>query len=325
MTSALGKTPIFALIVPCYNEEEIFPYSLNKLIDLLQLLIQKNQIDPKSFICFVNDGSRDNTWSLIEKASKDSPMVKGIKLSTNFGHQNALMAGMLSFKDACDCMVTIDADLQDDIEVIETMIEKYKEGFSVVYGVRDKRDKDSFFKKYTALLFYKLMQKMKVKTVYNHADFRLLDQKVANQLALFGEVNLFLRGIFPTIGFASTEVFYERKERLAGETKYPLRKMLNFAWDGITSFSVYPLRLIFILGIFIFLLSLGLTFWAFIPVFKGDAIHGWASTVIPIFLFAGIQMISIGLIGEYVGKIYKEVKARPRFIIEKIIQQQDIK
>jgi hypothetical protein len=235
------------------------------------------------------------------------------------------MAGMLSFKDACDCMVTIDADLQDDIEVIETMIEKYKEGFSVVYGVRDKRDKDSFFKKYTALLFYKLMQKMKVKTVYNHADFRLLDQKVANQLAMFGEVNLFLRGIFPTIGFASTEVFYERKERLAGETKYPLRKMLNFAWDGITSFSVYPLRLIFILGIFIFLLSLGLTFWAFIPVFKGDAIHGWASTVIPIFLFAGIQMISIGLIGEYVGKIYKEVKARPRFIIEKIIQQQDIK
>jgi glycosyltransferase involved in cell wall biosynthesis len=319
MTSENKKIPVLAIIVPCYNEEEMFPETCSSLLKLLEVLVKNQKIQPNSFICFVNDGSKDKTWDLIFAAcEKNSNQLKGIKLSTNFGHQNALMAGMMTMRSECDCMITIDADLQDDISVIETMIDKYSEGFKVVYGVRNKRNSDTFFKRFTAKLFYRLMQKMKVKTIYNHADFRLMDKIVADQLALFGEVNIFLRGMFPLIGFSSTEVLYDRKERLAGETKYPLRKMLNFAWDGITSFSTYPLRLIFLMGVFIFFLSIVLTIWAFIPTFKGEAIHGWASTVIPIFVFAGLQMISIGLIGEYVGKIYKEVKARPRFIIENI-------
>lgn len=311
--------PVLAVIVPCYNEEEMFPTTYAALVELLDVLVAKGKIAPSSFVCFVNDGSRDRTWELIEAACHAKPkQVKGIKLATNFGHQNALMAGMMTMRTVCDCMISIDADLQDDIAVIETMVDKHREGFRVVYGVRNKRNTDSFFKRFTAQAFYRLMQRMKVKTVYNHADFRLIDKIVAEKLAMFGEVNLFLRGMFPLIGFASTEVYYDRKERLAGETKYPLRKMLNFAWDGITSFSTYPLRLIFLMGVFIFILSMGLAVWAFVPLFSGKAIHGWASTVIPIFVFAGLQMISIGLIGEYVGKIYKEVKARPRFIIETI-------
>jgi glycosyltransferase involved in cell wall biosynthesis len=319
MTSENKKIPVLAIIVPCYNEEEMFPETCSSLLALVNELVSIQKIHSDSFICFVNDGSRDKTWELINNAcEKNSNRVKGIKLSTNFGHQNALMAGMMTMRAECDCMITIDADLQDDISVIEKMVDKFSEGFKVVYGVRNKRNKDTFFKRFTAKLFYRLMQKMKVKTVYNHADFRLLDKIVADQLALFGEVNLFLRGMFPLIGFSSAEVYYDRKERLAGETKYPLRKMLNFAWDGITSFSTYPLRLIFLMGVFIFILSVALTIWAIIPTFNGEAIHGWASTVIPIFVFAGLQMISIGLIGEYVGKIYKEVKARPRFIIETI-------
>jgi len=320
--SELSKSsvlPILAIIVPCYNEEEMFPTTCPVLVELLNGLVTKGKVHQDSFVCFVNDGSRDRTWELIYTACNKHPTrVKGIKLATNFGHQNALMAGMMTMRDACDCMISIDADLQDDIAVIETMVDKHHEGFKVVYGVRNKRNTDSFFKRFTAQAFYRLMHRMKVKTVYNHADFRLIDKVVVEKLAMFGEVNLFLRGMFPIIGFTSTEVYYDRKERLAGETKYPLGKMLNFAWDGITSFSTYPLRLIFLMGVFIFILSIALTIWAFVPVFSGKAILGWASTVIPIFVFAGLQMISIGLIGEYVGKIYKEVKARPRFIIETI-------
>lgn len=311
--------PILAIIVPCYNEEEMFPTTCPVLVELLDGLVAKGKIHSDSYVCFVNDGSRDRTWELIDAACNTNPQrIKGIKLATNFGHQNALMAGMMTMLNACDCMISIDADLQDDIAVIENMIDKHREGFKVVSGVRNKRTSDSFFKRFTAQAFYRLMQRMKVKTVYNHADFRLVDRVVVEKLALFGEVNLFLRGMFPLIGFASTEVYYDRKERLAGETKYPLGKMLNFAWDGITSFSTYPLRLIFLMGVFIFFISIALTVWALVPVFQGKAIAGWASTVIPIFVFAGIQMISIGLIGEYIGKIYKEVKARPRFIIETI-------
>jgi len=322
MSANQQTLPIVAIVVPCYNEEEMFPMTCPSLVGLIDDLVAKGKADANSFVCFVNDGSRDRTWELIDAACNANPIrVKGIKLATNFGHQNALMAGMMTMRGECDCMISIDADLQDDIAVIETMIDKHREGFKVVYGVRNKRKTDTFFKRFTAQLFYRLMQRMKVKTVYNHADFRLVDKVVVEQLSMFGEVNLFLRGMFPIIGYASTEVLYERKERLAGETKYPLRKMLNFAWDGITSFSTYPLRLIFLMGVFIFFLSIILTVWAFIPIFSGKAIHGWASTVIPIFIFAGLQMISIGLIGEYVGKIYKEVKARPRFIIETIKNQ----
>jgi glycosyltransferase involved in cell wall biosynthesis len=322
MSANQPTLPIVAIVVPCYNEEEMFPMTCPTLVGLIDDLVAKGKAHADSFVCFVNDGSRDRTWELIDAACNANPVrVKGIKLATNFGHQNALMAGMMTMRGECDCMISIDADLQDDIAVIETMIDKHREGFKVVYGVRNKRKSDTFFKRFTAQLFYRLMQRMKVKTVYNHADFRLVDKVVVEQLSMFGEVNLFLRGMFPIIGYASTEVLYERKERLAGETKYPLRKMLNFAWDGITSFSTYPLRLIFLMGVFIFFLSMMLTVWAFIPIFSGEAIHGWASTVIPIFIFAGLQMISIGLIGEYVGKIYKEVKARPRFIIETIKNQ----
>lgn len=308
-----------AIIVPCYNEEAVFPESCKQLLELLNRLIEQGKIKPESYLCFVNDGSRDQTWELIEQAcEQEGAKVRGVKLATNFGHQNALMAGLLSLRDQADCFVTIDADLQDDIQAIGEMVEQYQQGFKIVYGVREGRKTDSFFKRFTAKRFYRLMGWMKVKTVYNHADFRLIDQLVLEKLALYGEVNLFLRGIFPTIGFASTEVFYERKARAAGESKYPLRKMLAFAWEGITSFSTYPLHLIFLTGIFIFILSIGLTIWAIIPVFQGNTVHGWASTVIPIFVFAGVQMMSIGLIGEYVGKIYKEVKARPRFIIEEL-------
>jgi len=313
------NTPLLAIIVPCFNEEEMFPMTYPTLVQLLDILVEKGKIHSESFVCFVNDGSRDKTWQLIDSACNENPQrVKGIKLATNFGHQNALMAGMMTMRTECDCMISIDADLQDDISVIETMVDKHAEGFKVVYGVRNKRNTDTFFKKFTAQLFYRFMQRMKVKTIYNHADFRLIDRVVVDQLALFGEVNLFLRGMFPIIGFASTEVIYDRKLRLAGETKYPLRKMLSFAWDGITSFSTYPLRLIFIIGVIVSAISLLLAVLAVIPVFYGQTIQGWASTVIPIFFFSGIQIISTGLIGEYIGKIYKEVKARPRFIIETI-------
>lgn len=306
-----------AIIVPCYNEEAVFPESCKQLLTLLNRLIEQDKVKPESYLCFVNDGSQDRTWELIEQAcEQEGTKVRGIKLATNFGHQNALMAGMLSLGEDADCFVTVDADLQDDIQVVEEMVQKYQEGFKIVYGVREGRKTDSFFKRFTAKSFYRLMEWMKVKTVYNHADFRLIDHLVLEKLALYGEVNLFLRGIFPTIGFASTEVFYERKARVAGESKYPLRKMMAFAWEGITSFSTYPLHLIFLTGIFIFILSIALTIWAIVPLFQGNTVHGWASTVIPIFVFAGVQMMSIGLIGEYVGKIYKEVKSRPRFIIE---------
>jgi glycosyltransferase involved in cell wall biosynthesis len=319
MSNIQPHLPTLAIIVPCYNEEEMFPMTFPTLVGLIDDLCLKGKVNDNSFVCFVNDGSRDRSWQLIEDACNTNPKrVKGIKLATNFGHQNALMAGMMTMRSECDFMVSIDADLQDDIAVIETMVDKHREGFKVVYGVRNKRNTDTFFKKISAQLFYRFMQRMKVKTIYNHADFRLIDRIVADQLALFGEVNLFLRGMFPIIGFASTEVIYDRKERLAGETKYPLRKMISFAWDGITSFSTYPLRLIFLMGVFIFFISMLLAVLAIIPVFYGKTIQGWASTVIPIFVFAGIQIISIGLIGEYVGKIYKEVKARPRFIIETI-------
>lgn len=307
------------LIVPCYNEEEILGYTSDKLGIYISSLIQKQILHPKSFICFVDDGSKDKTWEIIQKIVDQNTLFKGIKLATNFGHQNALIAGMFAEKINADCLITIDADLQDDIMVIEQMLLNYKSGSKVVYGVRDNRDNDTFFKKFTAQSFYKLMSAMNVKTVYNHADFRLVDVEVISHLEKFEEVSLFLRGIIPLIGFSSSSVYYKRDVRIVGETKYPFRKMLSFAWNGITSFSTAPLRIIFYLGIFMFFTSVCLGMWVIISMFIGTTIQGWASSLLLNLTFSGINMICLGIIGEYIGKIYQEVKSRPRFIIEKTI------
>ena len=309
--------PKLALLVPCFNEEEILNSTAENLFQLIKGLGNEKKISEDSFILFVDDGSKDSTWDIIAGLHRTNSVFKGLKLSRNFGHQNALVAGMTSLKDKIDCLISIDADLQDDIQAIHEMVKKYHEGFEIVYGVRKNRDVDHFFKKFSARMFYRLMKFMKVNSVYNHADFRLIGNIVLHEFSNFNEYNLYLRGIFPLIGFPSTEIYYDRKKRSAGKTKYPLRKMLSFAWNGITSFSVFPLRLIFLTGVFIFIFSFFLIIWAFVSILQGKAIPGWASTVVPLFLFGGLQMISLGLIGEYLGKIYNEVKNRPRFIIEK--------
>ncbi len=306
------------VVLPCYNEEEVLQLSAEQLRKKFNDLRSANLISEDSFVCFVDDGSRDATWEIIENLTKD-PLYKGIKLATNFGHQNAILAGMFTCKTMADCIITIDADLQDDIDVFDKMIHAYHEGNLIVYGVRDNRDSDTFFKKFTAQSFYKLMQWMKVKSVYNHADFRFIDSRVITELEKFNEVSLFLRGIFPLIGFKSSNVYYARTPRLAGETKYPVRKMLNFAWNGITSFSTAPLRFIFYVGIVMFLLSLFFGVWVTISALSGNAIKGWSSTLLVNLIFSGINMICLGIIGEYIGKIYQEVKKRPRFIIDEII------
>ena len=312
----MNQAKKLALVLPCYNEQEILLDTQTRLSTLLADLVSRGKIAEDSFICYVDDGSIDKTWEMICQYHQEMPRTRGIKLSNNCGHQNALMAGMMTVKEEADCVITLDADLQDDIQVIEQMVEAHAQGYSVVYGVRSDRKKDTFFKRFPAQFFYKLMLLMKVKALYNHADFRLMDRRVLQALAQFDEVNLYLRGVFPLIGFRSTQVYYSRMERIAGETKYPVRKLMTLAWNGITSFSTFPLRVIFGLGLFIFFLSIALTLWAFIPVFTGNAVHGWASTVIPMFVFAGVQMISLGLIGEYIGKIYLEVKKRPRYFVE---------
>ena len=306
------------VILPCYNEEEVLNLSAEKLRNKMNFLIEKKRISEDSYICFVDDGSRDSTWTLIEQLTADN-LFKGIKLATNFGHQNAILAGMLTCKDKADCIITIDADLQDDIEVFEQMIDQYHQGNLIVYGVRDNRDNDTFFKRFTAETFYKLMQKMKVKSIYNHADFRFIDVRVLNELEKFNEVSLFLRGIFPLIGFQTSCVYYKRDVRLAGETKYPVSKMLSFAWNGITSFSTTPLKAIFYIGISMFLISMFFGLWVMVAAITGHAVKGWSSTLLVNLVFSGINMICLGIIGEYTGKIYQEVKRRPRFIIDKEI------
>jgi glycosyltransferase involved in cell wall biosynthesis len=307
------------VILPCYNEEAILDYTAQKLGSYLKGLVDKGLLSPDSFITFIDDGSKDKTWSLIEGLVQKDKLFKGIKLSTNFGHQNTLIAGMFAEKVNADCLITIDADLQDDINVIEEMVAHYKLGSKIVYGVRDNRDTDTFFKRFTAQSFYKLMSAMKVKTIYNHADCRLISCDVIGYLEQFGEVSLFLRGIVPLIGFPSTSVYYKRNSRIAGETKYPFRKMLSFAWNGIASFSTTPLKVIFYVGIFMFLTSVALGFWVLFSIFFGHTIQGWASSLLLNLTFSGINMICLGIIGEYIGKIYQEVKSRPRFIIEKTI------
>ena len=302
-----------AIIVPCYNEEAIIETTIKKLKEKLDELINNNQIDKNSFIVFVDDGSKDNTWRIIN--SQISNNIKGLKLSKNFGQQNAILAGLLSFD--ADIYITIDADLQDDIHVMNEMIEKYYNGCEVVYGVRKSRKNDSFFKRYSAESFYKFMKILGVEIVFNHADYRLMSKKIIENLKEFKEVNLFLRGIIPAIGFKSCKVYYDRLARSAGESKYPLKKMLSFAWDGITSFSIKPLRIISLIGFFVFIISLIIGIWALWEKFIcRNTVAGWTSTIISLYFLGGIQLLSLGVIGEYIGKIYQETKKRPRFIIE---------
>ena len=306
-----------AMVVPCYNEEEVLPATKKELGALLQRLKEKNLVDEASFICFVDDGSRDRTWELIEEFSKE-PHIKGLILSRNCEHQNALLAGLFYAEGLCDAAVSMDADLQDDISVVEQMCEKFQDGYEIVYGVRKRRDTDTPFKRITAEGFYKVMRFMGVDIIENHADFRLMSKRALQWLKEFEEVNLFLRGIIPLLGLKSDIVYYDRKERLAGESKYPLKKMLAFAWDGITSFSVAPLRFITLLGIGVLVVSLVLSIWAIIAKLSGSAVSGWTSMMLIVLFLGGVQMLSIGIIGEYIGKIYKETKRRPRFFVERI-------
>ena len=314
----MNKTPQLAIVVPCYNEEDIIDDTVFKLIAILSLLVSKKKITYDSFICFVDDGSLDATWSLIEKHKSQNKCVRGLKLAGNVGHQNALVAGLMANKDIIDCIISIDADLQDDILMIEQMVDKYLKGSDIVYGVRKDRKTDTFFKKKSASIFYRMMNFFGVKIVYNHADYRLTSRRVLDAFSQFEEKNLFLRGIFPLMGFKSDFVYYARLERVAGESKYPINKMISFAWNGITSFSVVPLRLISLLGFFIFIISMACLLWIIAAKFIwGNVVPGWASTLLPIYFLGGVQLLAIGTIGEYLGKIYLEVKNRPRYIIEK--------
>jgi len=307
------------IVSPCYNEELVLNETSLQLNLVIEELVLRNIISERSFIAFIDDGSTDNTWKIIEENSKKYPFIKGLKLAKNVGHQNALLAGLLTYKENADALISIDADLQDDVTVIEEMIYKYINGSDVVYGVRKKRKKDTFFKKKTALIFYYLMQKMKVNVVYNHADYRLCSKRVLNALAEYGEVNLFIRGIIPTIGFKHEIVYYDRLERFAGESKYSLIKMVSFAWNGITSFSNYPLKLVTIIGFVIFILCLLMSGYALFALYTGNFVPGWLSTVLPMYFLGGVQLFCFGILGEYIGKIYSEVKQRPRYFIDKKI------
>ena len=306
-------------VIPCYNEEEVLPETVKRLSEKINELIDNGFASEKSRALFVDDGSKDKTWEMIVQYSRDNKYIGGVKLSRNRGHQNALLAGLMTAKGKCDCAISLDADLQDDIGAIDEFIRKYQEGCEVVYGVRSSRDKDTAFKRGTAQGYYKFMAMLGVDIVYNHADYRLMGKRALEALAEYKEVNLFLRGIVPLIGFRSDYVYYERSERFAGESKYPLKKMLKFAVDGITSFSVKPLKIISNMGIIICLLSVIFFVYALISFFTGSSVAGWASIMCSIWFLGGIQMLAIGIVGTYVGKIYSESKHRPRFIIDKTI------
>ncbi|MDD3593594.1 MAG: glycosyltransferase family 2 protein [Candidatus Gastranaerophilales bacterium] len=306
-----------AVIVPCYNEEEVFLLTQKALSDLLNRLISLGKISNDSFVCFVNDGSKDTTWELISGAAQNSSIIKGINLSRNFGHQGALIAGLFNLD--ADYYVSIDADLQDDENAIEQMVDLADEGSEIVYGVRKERKTDSVFKRETALMFYRVMGFLGVEIVHNHADYRLLTKRAVETLKQFQEKNLFIRAMIPLLGYKSAKVFYDRKKRLLGESKYPLKKMLSFAWEGITSFSVKPLRLVTTFGMLTCLLSLALIVYSVVRYVVHDVISGWSSLIIAISLFSGVQLLCLGIIGEYIGKLYKEAKNRPSYIISEII------
>ena len=308
------------LVIPCYNEEAVLPETSKRLKEKYTALMDAGKISPDSRIVFVNGGSKDRTWEMICDLHREDPVFRGICLSRNKGHQNALMAGLMTVKDECDAAISLDADLQDDINAMDAMVDKYAEGFEVVYGERSSRKKDTFFKRTTAEGFYKVMKAMGVETVYNHADYRLMSRRALGALSEFDEVNLFLRGIVPLVGFKSTQVTYERGERFAGESKYPLKKMIAFAVEGITSMSVKPIRMISSLGFFVFLVSIGVLIYSIVQKFLGNTVPGWAFLAVSVWALGGIQLLSIGVIGEYIGKIYLETKHRPKFIVAEYLK-----
>lgn len=312
---------ILYVVIPCYNEEEVLHETSKRLSKKFDELIEKGSISEKSRIAFVNDGSADKTWEIIEALYLTNPRFVGINLSRNKGHQNALLAGLMTVKEKADMVISMDADLQDDIDAVDEMIEKYQNGCDIVYGVRSSREKDTKFKKFTAEGFYKLMNLMGVELVFNHADYRLMSKRALNELEDFKEVNLFLRGIVPLIGFKTDVVYYERKERFAGESKYPLRKMLNFAVDGITSFSIKPIRLITSLGFIMLIVAIIALIYSLISKLTGNIVPGWTSLIFSIWIIGAIEMVSIGIVGEYIGKIYMETKGRPKFIIREILER----
>lgn len=307
--------PVLYIVIPCYNEEKVLPITSGMFLEKLQQLIAADKISPDSRILFVNDGSRDATWDIIcDLAHQDAHFI-GIAQSRNRGHQAAVLAGLMEAKDHCDITISIDCDGQDDINAMDKMVDEYLNGCEIVYGVRSKRDTDTFFKRFTAEGFYKLLAAMGVEVVYNHADYRLISARALQEFANFKEVNLYLRGMVPLVGFKSTSVYYERHERLAGESHYPLKKMLTLAFDGITSLSVKPIRMVFFAGLLIMLLSFIGILWAVVSAFMGRSVAGWASLACIVCFMGGVQCLFLGVIGEYIGKIYLEVKARPRYII----------
>lgn len=312
---ARNRIPLLYIVIPCYNEEKVLPVTAPLFLGKLHELIAAGKIRQESKVLFVNDGSKDSTWQLIRGFSREDTHFAGISLSRNRGHQNALLAGLMEARDKCDITISIDCDGQDDLNAMNAMVEEYLQGAEVVYGVRSKRETDTFFKRTTAEGFYRLLKWMGAEVVFNHADYRLVSARVLREFSDFKEVNIYLRGMFPLVGFKSTSVYYERHERMAGESHYPLRKMLVLAFDGITSLSVKPIRMITGLGIGISFVAFLLILYALISYFRGDVVSGWASSLIATCFLGGIQLISLGVIGEYVGKIYMETKRRPRFII----------
>ena len=310
---------VLYVVVPCYNEQEVLPKTSKQLISKLSSLINNNMIHPNSKLAFIDDGSSDNTWAILSKLHKQNPMVSAVKLSRNRGHQNAVLAGLLTFNNKADMIITLDADLQDDINVMDQFIKKYYNGCDIVYGVRSSRKSDSFFKKFTAQCFYKLLTHMGVDIIYNHADYRLMSKRAINELSNFKEVNLFLRGIVPLIGFKSATVDYCRNSRIAGKSKYSIKKMFNLAFDGITSFSIKPIRLVSTIGIIIFIISIIMFIYFLILYFQGNTISGWTSIIISVWAIGGLQLLATGIIGEYIGKIYIETKNRPKFIIDELL------
>ena len=308
------KAPVLYIVIPCYNEQEVLPVTSGMFLEKINSLIEKGRVAPESRVVFVNDGSKDNTWNIIQELAKSDEHFEGICLSRNRGHQNALLGGLMTVKDRCDITISIDCDGQDDINAMDAMVDAYWDGCEVVYGVRSKRDTDTFFKRFTAEGFYKLMNWMGAQVVFNHADYRLMSSRVLNEFANFKEVNIFLRGMVPLVGFKSTSVYYERAERIAGESHYPLKKMLALAFDGITSLSVKPIRLITGFGALISVISFLGVIWAVVEAILGSTVAGWASTTSIVCFMGGIQLLCLGVIGEYIGKIYLETKQRPRFI-----------
>ncbi len=309
------------VVIPCYNEEEVLPETSRRLKAKMASLVENGLIAEDSRVLLVDDGSKDRTWALISELHDQEPLFEGVKLSRNRGHQNALLAGLMTARDRCDICISMDADLQDDMDAMDRFIQEYQKGCEIVYGVRNKRDTDTVFKRQTALLFYRLMKGLGVDITYNHADYRLMSNRALQALSQFREVNLFLRGLAPLVGFQSGVVTYDRSERFAGESKYPFKKMLAFAIDGITSFSVKPLRLITTVGIVIFLISLCMLVYTLISWISGHTVTGWTSTLASIWMIGGIQLLSLGVIGEYIGKIYHETKRRPRFIIDRYLNE----